>query len=117
MRGEALAMIRVRGLEKSVKAGNGSLFLLRNINLAVEKGDFLTLMGPSGAGKSTLLAVLGLLDADWSGQFELDGQRVDTLPLRERQALARRHIGFVFQRYHLLVLRSEERRVGKECRS
>ena len=95
-------MIRVRGLEKSVKAGNGSLFLLRNINLAVEKGDFLTLMGPSGAGKSTLLAVLGLLDADWSGQFELDGQRVDTLPLRERQALARRHIGFVFQRYHLL---------------
>ena len=95
-------MIRVRGLEKSVKAGSGALFLLRNINLAVEKGDFLTLMGPSGAGKSTLLAVLGLLDADWSGQYELDGQRVDTLPLRERQGLARRHIGFVFQRYHLL---------------
>src|SRR5262249_17187710 len=101
-RRKAMAMIRIRNLEKSVRSGTGQLFLLRNINLAVEKGDFLTLMGPSGAGKSTLLAVLGLLDADWSGQYELDGQRVDTLSLRDRQALARRHIGFVFQRYHLL---------------
>ncbi len=55
-------MIRVPRLEKAVKAGTGALFLLRNVNLVVEQGDFLTLMGPSGAGKSTLLAVLGMLD-------------------------------------------------------
>ncbi len=95
-------MIRVQGLEKSVKSGTGSLFLLRNVNLVVERGDFLTLMGPSGAGKSTLLAVLGMLDADWTGEYELDGQRVDRMSGRDRQALARRHVGFVFQRYHLL---------------
>jgi len=95
-------MIRIRGLEKAVRSGNGSLFLLRNVNLVVEKGDFLTLMGPSGAGKSTLLAVMGMLDADWAGEFELDGQRVDRMSAKDRQALARRHVGFVFQRYHLL---------------
>ena len=95
-------MIRIRNLEKSVRSGTSSLFLLRNINLVVEKGDFLTLMGPSGAGKSTLLAVMGMLDADWTGEFELDGQRVDRLSARDRQALARQHVGFVFQRYHLL---------------
>ena len=72
-RRKAMAMIRIRNLEKAVRSGTGSLFLLRNVNLAVEKGDFLTLMGPSGAGKSTLLAVLGMLDADWTGEFELDG--------------------------------------------
>ncbi|HEY1908520.1 MAG TPA: ATP-binding cassette domain-containing protein, partial [Myxococcaceae bacterium] len=90
-------MIRIRNLEKAVRSGTGSLFLLRNINLAVEKGDFLTLMGPSGAGKSTLLAVMGMLDADWTGEFELDGQRVDRMSAKDRQALARRHVGFVFQ--------------------
>jgi len=95
-------MIRIRNLEKSVRSGTGQLFLLRNVNLVVEKGDFLTLMGPSGAGKSTLLAVLGVLDADWTGEFELDGQRVDRMSPRDRQALARTHVGFVFQRYHLL---------------
>ena len=95
-------MIRIRNLEKSVRSGNGQLFLLRNVNLAVEKGDFLTLMGPSGAGKSTLLAVLGMLDADWKGEYELDGERVDRMAARDRQALARRHVGFVFQKYHLL---------------
>jgi ABC-type lipoprotein export system ATPase subunit len=79
MRGEALAMIRVRGLEKTVKAGSGALYLLRNVNLVVEKGDFLTLMGPSGAGKSTLLAVLGMLDGDWTGEYELDRERVDRM--------------------------------------
>src|SRR5262249_30213182 len=101
-RRKAMAMIRIRNLEKSVRSGTGQLFLLRNVNLVVEKGDFLTLMGPSGAGKSTLLAVMGMLDADWTGEFELDGQRVDRMSPRDRQALARSHVGFVFQRYHLL---------------
>ena len=101
-RGEALAMIRIRDLEKAVRSGTGLAVPAPERQPGVEKGDFLTLMGPSGAGKSTLLAVLGMLDADWTGEYELDGQRVDRMSAKERQALARRHVGFVFQRYHLL---------------
>jgi putative ABC transport system ATP-binding protein len=95
-------MIRLRQVEKTVKSGAGVLFLLRNIDLTIERGDFLTLMGPSGAGKSTLLAILGLLDADWAGELDFDGQPVHRLSPKDRQSLARRNIGFVFQRYHLL---------------
>jgi putative ABC transport system ATP-binding protein len=96
------AMIRLHQLEKAVRSGAGQLFLLRNVNLTVARGDFVTLMGPSGAGKSTLLAVLGFLDAEWTGEFDFDGQRVDRLSAKDRQALARKHVGFVFQKYHLL---------------
>jgi putative ABC transport system ATP-binding protein len=95
-------MIQLRGVEKSVKQGAGQLFLLRRIDLDLKEGDFLTIMGPSGAGKSTLLAILGLLDADWSGEYRLAGQEVKKLSAKERAELNRRTIGFVFQQYHLL---------------
>ena len=95
-------MIRLEQLEKAVKSGAGQLYLLRNVNLTVRRGDFVTLMGPSGAGKSTLLAVLGLLDGEWTGEFDFDGQPVHRLSPKDRQALARKHVGFVFQKYHLL---------------
>jgi putative ABC transport system ATP-binding protein len=96
------AMIRLQQLEKAVRSGGGQLYLLRNISLTVASGDFVTLMGPSGAGKSTLLAVLGLLDAEWTGEYDFDGQAVHRLSPKDRQALARKHVGFVFQKYHLL---------------
>src|SRR5262249_31789252 len=96
------AMIRLHQLEKSVRSGAGQLYLLRNIQLTVGRGDFVTLMGPSGAGKSTLLAVLGLLDAEWAGEYEFDGQAIHRLSPKDRHALARKHVGFVFQKYHLL---------------
>jgi len=95
-------MIRLQQLEKAVRSGAGQLYLLRNVNLTVASGDFVTLMGPSGAGKSTLLAVLGLLDAEWTGEYDFDGQAVHRLSPKDRQALARKHVGFVFQKYHLL---------------
>jgi lipoprotein-releasing system ATP-binding protein len=60
------------------------------------------LLGASGAGKSTLLHVLGLLDAPSGGEVRYDGRRVDDLPVRERAALRHRHVGFVFQFYHLI---------------
>ena len=95
-------MIRLRNLEKAVKQGSGQLFLLRRIDLDVDRGEFVTVMGPSGAGKSTLLAILGLLDAGWTGDYELMGDRVDTLSAKGRGELGKKAVGFVFQQYHLL---------------
>jgi ABC-type lipoprotein export system ATPase subunit len=95
-------MISVRHLEKSVKTGAGETFLLRRINLDVKPGEFVSVMGPSGAGKSTLLHILGMHDTDWRGEYELSGQPVHTLRQKDRLALQKKHIGFVFQSYHLL---------------
>ena len=96
------ALIRSKNIEKSVPQGDSRLYLLRQISLEVPAGDFLTLMGPSGAGKSTLLSILGLLDSAWAGEYWLAGNAVHDLPHRKRQALARDHVGFIFQNYHLL---------------
>src|SRR5207245_5628452 len=95
-------MIRLRNLEKAVKQGSGQLFLLRRIDLTIDRGDFVTVMGPSGAGKSPLLAILRLLDAGWTGEYELLGDRVDTLSGKARGELGKRAIGFVFQRSDVL---------------
>ncbi|MEX2124645.1 MAG: ABC transporter ATP-binding protein [Woeseia sp.] len=95
-------LIRSKNVEKSVPQGENRLYLLRQISLEVPEGDFVTFMGPSGAGKSTLMSILGLLDSDWSGEYHLAGNAVHSLPHKKRQALAREHIGFIFQHYHLL---------------
>jgi ABC-type lipoprotein export system ATPase subunit len=97
-----MPLIRLRNLEKRVPSAGAFQYLLRQVNIDVERGEFVTVMGPSGAGKSTLLAVLGLLDADWSGEYQLDGEAVHSLAPKRRQALARERIGVVFQQYHLL---------------
>jgi len=78
------------------------VFVLRRIDLAVAEGDFVSVMGPSGAGKSTLLHILGMHDGDFAGEYRFLGQPVQRLPLRARQELQKRNIGFVFQSYHLL---------------
>ncbi len=95
-------MIALRNLEKSVKTGAGQTFLLRRVNLDVRAGEFLSIMGPSGAGKSTLLHILGMHDSDWRGEYDLHGQPIHALKQKERLALQKKHIGFVFQSYHLL---------------
>ena len=97
-----MPLIRLRNLEKRVLSGGAFHYLLRQVNIDVERGEFVTVMGPSGAGKSTLLAVLGLLDADWQGEYQLDEEAVHGLPPKRRQALGRERIGIVFQQYHLL---------------
>src|SRR2546430_17339938 len=93
-------MITLRNLEKSFKQGAGQVFVLRRIDLEVARGDFVTIMGPSGAGKTTLLAILGMLDAGWTGEYELCGERVNKLALKQRAERANRTGGFVFQQYH-----------------
>ncbi|HET6372374.1 MAG TPA: ABC transporter ATP-binding protein [Candidatus Polarisedimenticolia bacterium] len=95
-------MITLRNLEKSYESRAGRTFVLRNVNLEVREGEFLTIMGPSGAGKSTLLSILGMLDASWQGEFHFLDTPVHKLNARERADLNRLHIGFVFQSYHLL---------------
>jgi ABC-type lipoprotein export system ATPase subunit len=95
-------LIRLKSIEKAVDSKAGQLFLLRRIDLDVRQGEFLTIMGPSGAGKSTLLGILGLLDHAWRGEYWLLDQPVHKMNGRQRAALNKANIGFVFQQYHLL---------------
>ena len=95
-------LVSLRNLERFYEAGGTRTYVLRNITLDIALGDFVSVMGPSGAGKSTLLNVLGMLDSGWTGEYALAGQAVQRLPHKGRIALGRRHIGFVFQQYHLL---------------
>jgi len=95
-------MIALRNIEKSYKTRAGETFVLRQINLDIAEGDFVTVMGPSGAGKSTLLAILGFYDNTWSGQYQFRDAPVHNMSSKERAALNKKEVGFVFQQFHLL---------------
>jgi ABC-type lipoprotein export system ATPase subunit len=95
-------MLRLRGVEKSYDTKAGQLFVLRRIDMEVRPGEFVTIMGPSGAGKSTLLGIIGMLDAAWRGEFWFLDQPVHRMNNKQRAALNKANIGFVFQQYHLL---------------
>jgi putative ABC transport system ATP-binding protein len=94
--------IRLRNIEKFYETRAGRTFVLRRIDLDVDQGDFVSVMGPSGAGKSTLLNILAMFDSEWTGEYRLLGESVADLKPRARKELNKRHIGFVFQQYHLL---------------
>jgi putative ABC transport system ATP-binding protein len=96
------ALIGLRHIEKSYAHGTSRTYVLRRINLDVKEGEFISIMGPSGAGKSTLLHILGMHDAAWTGEYYLHGQPIHRLGKKERAELQKRHVGFVFQSYHLL---------------
>ena len=95
-------LISLRNIEKSYPHGVGRTFVLRRIDLDIKEGEFVSIMGPSGAGKSTLLHILGMHDAAWTGEYYFLDQAVHRLNQRQRSELHKRHIGFVFQSYHLL---------------
>jgi len=95
-------MIRLRAVEKSYKQGTSQVFVLRRIDLDVNEGDFVSIMGPSGAGKSTLLHLLGMHDSAFEGEYHFLDQPIHQLANKKRLELQKRHIGFVFQSYHLL---------------
>lgn len=96
------SLISTKGIEKSVASGATPTWILRAIDLEIRSGEFVSIMGPSGAGKSTLLHILGLHDADWRGEYVLCGEPVHTRSHAKRAELQKRHIGFVFQNYHLI---------------
>jgi putative ABC transport system ATP-binding protein len=96
------ALIGLRNIEKSYAHGTSRTYVLRRINLDIKEGEFISIMGPSGAGKSTLLHIMGMHDHAWSGEYQLLGQPIHNLNAKDRAALQKRTIGFVFQAYHLL---------------
>jgi len=95
-------MIKLNHIQKRYNTRAGFVYVLQQINLAIEKGEFVTIMGPSGAGKTTLLNIIGMLDSDWEGEYYLDGNPVHELKPKQRLALNRRYVGFVFQSFNLL---------------
>ncbi len=95
-------MIKLGNLEKFYESGAGRTYVLRQINVEVKEGEFVTIMGPSGAGKTTLLSILGMLDGAWNGEYWLYDNPVHELKIKHRNELHKRYIGFVFQQYHLL---------------
>jgi len=95
-------MISLRDIERIYPLKGGPFYALQNINLEIAEGDFVSIMGPSGSGKSTLLHVLGLHDNSWAGEYIFDETAVHRLNQKQRFALQKENMGFVFQSYHLL---------------
>jgi ABC-type lipoprotein export system ATPase subunit len=95
-------MIKLRDITKFYSTGFVKTYVLRNIDLDVNEGEFLTVMGPSGAGKSTLLHILGMLDTPSSGEYSFYDREAHKLSERQRSDIHKNHIGFVFQAYHLI---------------
>jgi putative ABC transport system ATP-binding protein len=109
-------IIETRGLTKVYRSDGVATPALRGVDLAVARGEFVSIMGPSGCGKSTLLYNIGLLDTPTDGTVVLAGTDTRGLSDGERTALRRRHIGFVFQRFNLLAALSAEENVALPLR-
>lgn len=95
-------MIQLTNIAKYYPAGFGKTYVLRNINLEIAEGEFVSIMGPSGSGKSSLLHILGLLEEPSEGEYQLMETPVQKLNEKKRTELHRNTIGFVFQAYHLI---------------
>ena len=97
-----MAMIKLTGINKIYRTNEIETLALENVNLDVEKGEFVSIMGPSGCGKSTLLNIMGLLDAPSSGKIEINGTSVENMKDKELAAFRNMTLGFVFQSFHLI---------------
>ena len=97
-----MAILKLTNICKDYMQGKDPVRVLKNINLTVEKGDYLAIMGPSGSGKTTLMNLIGCLDVPTSGEYELDGHNLKDLSDNALADIRNKHIGFVFQSFHLL---------------
>ncbi len=97
-----MGIIQAIDLCKTYKLGEVSIEVLKDVNLVINQGEFVSLMGPSGSGKSTLLYLLGGLDKPTSGSIRLKGRELSVMKDKEESKMRRREIGFVFQFYNLV---------------
>lgn len=95
-------MIALKHIFKWVNTGSNRIFLLKDINITIKEGEFISIMGPSGSGKSTLLNVIGMLDGFDEGEYHFLGNNVHQIKEKQRSQLFKDNIGFVFQAYHLI---------------
>ncbi len=95
-------MLELKGIYKWVNTGVNRTFILKDVDLSVKQGEFISIMGPSGSGKSTLLNVVGMLDDFNEGEYHFMHESVHKLKEKQRSALYKQYIGFVFQAYHLI---------------
>jgi putative ABC transport system ATP-binding protein len=103
--------IRLDGIVKTYTRGRQKVEVLHGLSLAIEQGEFVSIMGPSGSGKTTLLNLIAGLDTPTSGELHVAGERIDELRASQRTAWRARNIGFVFQFYHLLPVLTAARNV------
>ena len=97
-----MAILKLTDICKDYAQGKEPVRVLKNVNLTVEKGDYIAIMGPSGSGKTTLMNIIGCLDVPTSGNYELDGRALKDLSDDELAQIRNKHIGFVFQSFHLM---------------
>ena len=97
-----MSIINVKGVNKIYRTNEVETLALENVNINIEKGEFVSIMGPSGCGKSTLLNIIGLLDAPTSGTVEIDGKSTTGMSDSQLAAFRNRYLGFVFQSFHLI---------------
>lgn len=97
-----MALINIENVSKVYRTETVETLALDNVSLTVEKGEFVSVMGPSGCGKSTLLNIMGILDTPTSGKVEIDGTEVSRMSDKAMAAFRNRHLGFVFQSFHLI---------------
>ncbi|MBD0332335.1 MAG: ABC transporter ATP-binding protein [Chitinophagaceae bacterium] len=95
-------MIELKHISKWINIGGKPSFILKDITITVNEGEFVSIMGPSGSGKTTLLNIIGMLDLPSEGDYNFFGQSVYDLKEKQRTELYKRNIGFIFQAYHLI---------------
>ena len=97
-----MAILKLTDICKDYAQGKEPVRVLKNVNLTVEKGDYIAIMGPSGSGKTTLMNIIGCLDVPTSGSYILEGRDLKDLSDDDLAEVRNKHIGFVFQSFHLL---------------
>jgi putative ABC transport system ATP-binding protein len=95
-------LLNLKNIYKWYNVGGSRAFILKDINLTVEEGEFISIMGPSGSGKSSLLNIIGMLDQPDEGEYQFLHENVFKLKEKQRAQLYKQYIGFVFQQYHLI---------------
>ena len=99
---DADSLIALQGIERTFILGDSQVHALRNVNLRIAPGEYISVMGPSGSGKSTLLNMIGLLDRPDAGRYLLEGRDITTLDANEQARVRSERIGFIFQSFHLV---------------